>query len=33
MMNNPWYIWVACGAIVVAAALLVYLKLSGFTIG
>jgi len=32
-MNNPWYIWVACGGVVAAATLLVYLKLSGFTIG
>ena len=33
MMNNPWYIWVACGGVVGAATRLVYLELSGVTIG
>jgi len=33
MKNNPWYIWVACGGVLVAAILLVYLKIIGFTIG
>jgi len=32
-MNNPWYVWAACGAILVMAAILVYLKIIGFTIG